>query len=94
METASIQLKTIVPPVRVNTASAKTALAGVRTLKIHPLIRVNRREDITVPEIRLSGAWLEKFGFHHGHRVEVKMTEGMLVLTPVTDPVKDHHTDS
>ena len=64
------------------TASAEV-IAASKTLKIQPLIRVNRWVNTTVPEIRLSGAWLEKFGFHPEHRVLVKMTAGMLVLTPL-----------
>lgn len=59
------------------------AQAKTRTLKIQPLIRVNRWDSVTVPEIRLSGAWLEKAGFHYGDHVQVKMSDGILVLTPV-----------
>lgn len=59
---------------------------NTRTLKIQPLIRVQRWSDDTiVPEIRLSGAWLQKLGFCYGGKVEVRMSAGKLVLTPLAD---------
>lgn len=62
----------------------------VRTLKIQPLIRVQRwSDDITVPEIRLSGAWLQKLGFCYGGKVEVRMSAGKLVITPLDAPLAD-----
>jgi toxic protein SymE len=76
----------------------KTALASInetlpaievqkiRTLKIQPLIRVSRwSDDTTVPEIRLCGAWLAKLGFCYGEKVEVRTSEGKLVITPVRE---------
>ena len=58
----------------------------VRILKIQPLIRVQRWSDDTiVPEIRLSGAWLQKLGFCYGGKVEVNVSMGKLVITPLTD---------
>ncbi|RYG41579.1 MAG: type I addiction module toxin, SymE family [Chitinophagaceae bacterium] len=58
-------------------------LEKIKRLKIQPLIRCTRWESTTVPEIRLSGAWLEKLGFNCGERVEVRMSEGKLVITAV-----------
>ncbi|MGN6291521.1 MAG: SymE family type I addiction module toxin [Chitinophagaceae bacterium] len=56
----------------------------IKTLKIQPLVRVHRWSDnTTVPEIRLSGAWLQKLGFCYGEKVEVRMSAGILVITPV-----------
>lgn len=56
----------------------------IKTLKIQPLVRVHRWSDDTiVPEIRLSGAWLQKLGFCYGGKVEVRMRAGILVITPV-----------
>lgn len=56
----------------------------IKTLKIQPLVRVHRwSDDIIVPEIRLSGAWLQKLGFCYGAKVEVRMSAGILVITPV-----------
>jgi len=57
-----------------------------RTLTIQPLVRVQRwSDDIIVPEIRLSGAWLQKLGFNYGEKVEVRMSMGKLVITPLAD---------
>ncbi|HEX2848066.1 MAG TPA: SymE family type I addiction module toxin [Chitinophagaceae bacterium] len=58
----------------------------IKTLKIQPLVRVHRWSDDTmVPEIRLSGAWLQKLGFCYGEKVEVRMSAGILVITPLVD---------
>ncbi|MCG2617447.1 type I toxin-antitoxin system SymE family toxin [Terrimonas sp. NA20] len=53
-----------------------------RTLKIQQMIRTTRWDCTKVPEIRISGAWLEKFGFHYGQHIEVYTMEGKLVLIP------------
>lgn len=57
-----------------------------RVLTIQPHVRVQRwSDDIIVPEIRLSGAWLQKLGFCYGGKVEVRVSMGKLVITPLTD---------
>ena len=38
---------------------------GVRSLKIQPVIKFNRTNATTIPEITLSGRWLENLGFTH-----------------------------
>jgi hypothetical protein len=53
-----------------------------RTLKVQQLIRTTRWDCTKVPEIRISGAWLEKFGFYSGQHVEVYTMQGKLVLMP------------
>ena len=40
----------------------------VRSLKIQPKFRTNTYNIKDVPEIRMSGNWLEKLGFLHGKR--------------------------
>jgi len=63
---------------------SETEEQKIKTLKIQPLVRVQRwSDDIIVPEIRLSGAWLQKLGFCYGEKVEVRMSSGILVITPV-----------
>ncbi|WP_158800269.1 SymE family type I addiction module toxin [Pedobacter sp. L105] len=36
-----------------------------------------------VPELRLSGLWLEQQGFHPGDLAEVTICDGTLVIKPV-----------
>jgi toxic protein SymE len=55
-----------------------------RTLKVQRLIRTTRWDCTKVPEIRLSGAWLEQLGFHYGQQIEVHTMQGKLVLIPKT----------
>ena len=69
--------------------SASAALPKTKSLKINALCRDNRgknylRPNISVvPEIRLSGFWLEDLGFCKGGRVLIVMSEGELILRPV-----------
>ena len=68
----------------INQTLPSTEVPKIRTLKIQPLIRVSRwSDDTTVPEIRLCGAWLAKLGFCYGEKVEVRTSEGQLVITPL-----------
>ena len=55
-----------------------------RTLKVQQQIRTTRWDCTKVPEIRLSGAWLEQLGFHYGQHIEVHMMQGRLILIPKT----------
>jgi hypothetical protein len=50
-----------------------------RTLKIEETGDFFRRK--VRPKIRLTGRWLERAGFKHGHRVNVELTgDGVLTL--------------
>lgn len=54
---------------------------SIRTLKIQPRIRTRKWEEpVSFPEIKLSGSWLEKLGFHYGKTVCVTSVEGMLII--------------
>lgn len=52
-----------------------------KKLKIHSKYRARRWDDITVPEIRLEGHWLDKLGFKKGDTVKVKMQDNKLTIT-------------
>jgi hypothetical protein len=58
-----------------NTEKQKT-----RSLKIQPQIRQNRLSQKTVPEIKLSGKWLNDLGFTPAHYVTVTAEEKMLII--------------
>jgi len=53
----------------------------VRSLKIQPHFRENRYSIVDVPEIRLSGNWLDKLGFHKGRRVVITTMNELLIVT-------------
>lgn len=56
-------------------------LAPVRNLKVVPKVRNGKYRDVRdYPEIKLSGKWLNKFGFHQGRMVTVTMMQEMLVI--------------
>ena len=61
----------------------------VRILKIQSFIRVTRWDSSTVPELRLCGAWLEKLGFNYGEKVQVKESEGQLIITPFSEQLME-----
>jgi len=52
-----------------------------KKLKIHSKYRARRWDEITVPEIRLEGHWLDKLGFKKGDMVKVKMQDNKLTIT-------------
>jgi hypothetical protein len=52
----------------------------VRSLKIQPRFRQNEYSTVDVPEIRLSGNWLQQLGFCHGRRVIITMMNELLIV--------------
>ncbi len=61
---------------------------GARELTVTTLRRTTSgfvRRDVAVPFLRLSGRWLEQFGFDRGCRVRVAAEQGKLVIT-VSEP--------
>lgn len=68
--------------------SRRGAKGGPRELSITTLWRADpnaRSGEKPVPYVRISGGWLERFGFARGSRVVIAAEQGRLVLT-VTDP--------
>jgi hypothetical protein len=54
----------------------------VRSLKIQPRLRQNEYNIVDVPEIRLSGNWLQKLGFCQGRRVTITTMNELLIVRP------------
>ena len=52
-----------------------------RVLKIHSKFRARTWDNITVPEIRLEGKWLEKLGFESGKKVIIEQKKKKLTIT-------------
>lgn len=66
-----------------------TAARGVRAFTITTLGRVTHTRDCgyaAEPYLRMSGQWLEAFGFHRGARVTVTAEDGRLMITLAVDP--------
>lgn len=64
--------------------SRRGGKGGPRELSITTLWRASesaRRGGEQVPYVRISGRWLEQFGFRRGSRIRVAAEEGRLVLT-------------
>lgn len=53
----------------------------IRKLKIHSKFRTRRWDNITVPEIRLEGRWLEEVGFKEGERIKIQVEKNKLTIT-------------
>ena len=51
-----------------------------RSLKIQPKYRSNLWSQTISPEIKLCGKWLERSGFKCGRRVEVTVSEDLLIV--------------
>jgi len=56
--------------------------SGSRSLKIQPKHRINRWSTSIVPEIILSGKWLEELGFEKESRVTVHTSRERIVIRP------------
>jgi hypothetical protein len=52
----------------------------VRSLKIQPKIRDNRRGSTTVPELKLCGHWLTQLGFAADKRVNITTMNKLLII--------------
>ena len=52
-----------------------------RKLKIHSKFQPRRWKNITVPEIRLEGKWLEELGFREGEQVQIEQQQDKLTIT-------------
>ncbi|MCL7988750.1 type I toxin-antitoxin system SymE family toxin [Sphingobacterium sp. lm-10] len=52
-----------------------------RKLKIHRKFLTRRWDNITIPEIRLEGKWLEDAGFKQGAYVTIHVKKNRLTIT-------------
>ena len=57
-----------------------------RNLKIQGHYRHNKE----VPELRLTGVWMERLGFRIGERVSVTMRERLLIIEPAASGEADY----
>lgn len=55
--------------------------------KLTVTARSSRPTSRQVPQIRLCGAWLGQAGFSPGTRLDVAVSQGMLVITVAADAV-------
>lgn len=54
---------------------------GARKLKISKLIRWSDYKK--VPQLRISGMWMEQLGFKIGDRVQITTREKLLIIEPL-----------
>lgn len=54
----------------------------IRNAKLQQKYRSLSYGERTVPELRLSGLWLEEQGFRAGVSVDIKVSRGKLIITP------------
>lgn len=58
-----------------------------RTLKVYSrFIIPTYGKAATLPEIRLMGKWLEKWGFKVGNNISVMKTQGGMLITNLNQP--------
>ena len=56
-------------------------MTNSRRLKIHTRYQKSTYKMITVPEIRLTGKWLDKLGFKKGQIVNIEQKKNKLTIT-------------
>lgn len=54
-----------------------------KQIKLQPKHRVLTNSEKIVPELKLSGVWLEKSGFKAGEMVNVTVREGLLIIQTI-----------
>lgn len=54
-----------------------------RKLKIHPKYRQLAHSQKFVPELRLCGQWLERFGFRIGEQVHITIKDQEIIIKPM-----------
>lgn len=52
-----------------------------RSLKIYRKYQTRKYRGTTIPQIRLEGKWLEKFGFKEGQMINIKPMKNKLIIT-------------
>lgn len=52
----------------------------LRKLKIYTKFRNRTYDNTTIPEIRLEGKWLEKFGFKQGQQIVIQPETNKLTI--------------
>jgi toxic protein SymE len=60
-----------------------TNLLGMEKLrrqKIYSKYRSRTHDNITIPEIRLEGKWLEKLGFKEGQQIIIQQEQNKLTI--------------
>ncbi|MBB5622600.1 toxic protein SymE [Pedobacter cryoconitis] len=57
-----------------------SSLPWSRSLKIQSILRINRRSQTIIPEIKLSGRWLSEIGFTPDQRVNITIVNNALVI--------------
>ncbi|MFC7526261.1 SymE family type I addiction module toxin [Parapedobacter sp. GCM10030251] len=58
------------------------ATRHTRNAKLQPKYRYLSSGTRRVPELRISGVWLEASGFAMGRTVSIEVSEGRLIITP------------
>lgn len=51
-----------------------------RIIRVQSQIRCNKNSESQIPEIRLSGLWLGRLGFHAGSRIRIRAVSGKLEI--------------
>jgi toxic protein SymE len=54
-----------------------------KQVKLQPKYRALTYGQKTVPELKLSGVWLEKLGFRAGEKVNIIIREQELIITTI-----------
>ncbi len=55
---------------------------NTKRIKIQPKAVLRKWDRINVPEIRLSGKWLEEIGFHYNRHVRIDYEKNKITIRP------------
>jgi len=58
-----------------------------KQVKLQPKYRSLAYGQKTVPELKLSGVWLEEIGFKAGEKVNIAIQENQLIITTINSEI-------
>jgi hypothetical protein len=56
-----------------------------KKVKLQPKLRQLAYSEKIVPELKISGVWLEEIGFKAGDTVNITVREELLIIQPLKD---------
>jgi toxic protein SymE len=56
-----------------------------KKVKLQPKLRQLAYSEKIVPELKISGVWLEEIGFKAGDMVNITVREELLIIQPLKD---------
>jgi hypothetical protein len=74
-------------PIRLKQLFFQMEAKDQKQVKLQPKRRLLAYDEKQVPELRISGVWLEKAGFKAGQKVNIEIRDEQLIITTLKPSV-------